>query len=337
MNYKKIYQDKFHSGAYLFYGDEKLLIENALKYLINLYIKSGTESFNLINYMGRDASSENIIAAAETYPVMSDKKIVVVKDVAEFVKNQSFNEDFYVFLDKISDFSIVLFLETEDLNKTTKFYKYFKKNNRNIEFPKLEGRDLYRFVETYFAREKKKISNADISYFIKESLYTSKNTDVKLFDLKNEILKIVSSTKNDVIRREDIDRAITENIDTNIFKFTDALMERNVNRAILELDSLYKLNEPVQKIFIMMIRQVRLLLGYGVLFEKRYTPDETMRKLGIKKYEYTKIVNGYKNFTKEFLRDFYEELLKTDEHFKTTSIDSYIEMQSLVVKYCSPK
>ena len=32
MNYKKIYRDKDHSGAYLFFGKEKYLIENAVGY-----------------------------------------------------------------------------------------------------------------------------------------------------------------------------------------------------------------------------------------------------------------------------------------------------------------
>lgn len=334
MNYKKIYQEKFHSGAYLFFGEEKLLIENAVKYLSNIYIKNGTESFNVINYNGKDVKLENIISAAETYPIMNAKKIVIIKDVAEFVKNESITDDFYKFLDKISEFSIVLFLETEDLNKTTKFYKYFKKNNRNVEFPRLDSRDLYRFVETYFTREKKKISSSDISYFIKESLYNSKNADVKLLDLRNEINKIISSTRGEVVKREDIKRSMTENIDTNIFMFLDALMLRNTDEALVQLDNLYKINEPIQKIFIMIVRQTRLMLGYKILNEKNFSADEIMNKLGIKKYEYSKIVKTSLNFKFEFLRKFYGELLRTDEIFKTTSIDSYIELQSLVVKYC---
>ena len=49
MNYKKIYKDKEHSGAYLFYGKEKYLIENAVIYLINKYVK-GTEAFNYTKF-----------------------------------------------------------------------------------------------------------------------------------------------------------------------------------------------------------------------------------------------------------------------------------------------
>ena len=45
MNYKKIYRDSDHSGAYLFFGPEKYLMENAVGYLINKYVK-GTEAFN---------------------------------------------------------------------------------------------------------------------------------------------------------------------------------------------------------------------------------------------------------------------------------------------------
>ena len=72
MNYKKIYRDSDHSGAYLFFGPEKYLMENAVGYLINKYVK-GTEAFNYTKFKGSDVKPEDLISACETYPVMNDK------------------------------------------------------------------------------------------------------------------------------------------------------------------------------------------------------------------------------------------------------------------------
>ena len=123
MNYKKIYKDENHSGAYLFFGKEKYLMENAVGYLINKYVK-GSEAFNYTKFKGGDVKPEDIISACETYPVMNDKKLVLVKDVCDFLALYELKDSFYEFLDKLSDFVILIFWDTGDIKKTTKFYKY---------------------------------------------------------------------------------------------------------------------------------------------------------------------------------------------------------------------
>ncbi len=60
-----------------------------------------------------------------------------------------------------------------------------------------------------------------------------------------------------------------------------------------------------------------------------------MNKMEVKKYEFGKIKSFEKNFTKEFLIDFYEELIRSDELFKTSSIDEKLIMEILIIKYCN--
>lgn len=48
MDYKDIYKVDLN-GAFLFYGDEKLLIENACEYIEKKFIAPGMDTFNLAN------------------------------------------------------------------------------------------------------------------------------------------------------------------------------------------------------------------------------------------------------------------------------------------------
>lgn len=335
MNYKKIYRDKDHSGAYLFFGKEKYLIENAVIYLINKYVK-GTEAFNYTKFKGSEVKPEDIISACETYPVMNDKKIVLVRDLVDFLSENDLKKSFYDFLDNLSDFVILIFWDTGNLKKTTKFYKEFHKKDRDMDFAKLSRADLNNFVKGYFIRKGKEINPSEISLFIEESGYNSKNEDVSLLDLKTEMDKISSHAKNKKISREDISSSITENIDTNIFRFLDAMMERDSEVAIIELHNLYKLAEPSLKIFTMIIRQVKNFLSYKILSEKNISQLDIMNKMEVSKFEFDKKIKiKEKNFTKEFLIDFYDELIKADELFKTSSIDEKVIMETLIVKYCN--
>lgn len=334
MNYKKIYRDKDHSGAYLLYGKEKYLIENAVGYLINKYVK-GTEAFNYTKFKGSEVKPEDIISACETYPVMNDKKLVLVRDVVDFLGENDLKDSFYDFLDDLSDFVILIFWDTGSLKKTTKFYKFFKKKDRDMDFAKLSPADLNNFIKGYFIRKGKEIGPSELALFISESGYNSKNEDVSLLDLKTEMDKIAAHARDKRILREDISSSITENIDTNIFKFLDAMMGRRSEEALKELHNLYKLGEPSLRIFTMIIRQVKNFLSYKILSSKNISQADIMNKMEVKKYEFGKIKSFEKNFTKEFLIDFYEELIKSDELFKTSSIDEKLIMESLIIKYCN--
>ena len=334
MNYKKIYKDETHSGAYLFFGKEKYLMENAVGYLLNKYVK-GSEAFNYTKFKGSEVKPQDIISACETYPVMNDKKVVLVRDVCDFLANYELKDSFYEFLDKLSDFVILIFWDTGDLKKTTKFYKYFKKNNRDIDFGKLSPVDANRFVKSYFLRKGKKINDREAALFIKESGYTSKNEDLVLLDLISEMDKIAAAAKSNHISESDIRSLITENIDTNIFAFLDAMMQRNSERALVEFHNLVKLGEEYPVIFYMIIRQVKNLLSYKILSEKNISQAEMMNKMGVSKFEFERKLRVYeRNFSKKFLTEFYDELIKADEFFKTSSVDEIIIFETLIIKYC---
>ena len=334
MNYKKIYKDETHSGAYLFFGKEKYLMENAVGYLLNKYVK-GSEAFNYTKFKGSEVKPQDIISACETYPVMNDKKLVLVKDVCDFLALYELKDSFYEFLDKLSDFVILIFWDTGDIKKTTKFYKYFKNNKRDIEFAKLGPVDANRFVKSYFLRKGKKINDREAALFIKESGYTSKNEDLVLLDLISEMDKIAAAAKSNHISESDIRSLITENIDTNIFAFLDAMMQRNSERALVEFHNLVKLGEEYPVIFYMIIRQVKNLLSYKILSEKNISQAEMMNKMGLSKFEFERKIRVYeRNFSKKFLTEFYDELIKADEFFKTSSVDEIIIFETLIIKYC---
>lgn len=335
MNYKQIYRDKTHSGAYLFFGKEKYLIENAISYLINKYVK-GTEAFNYTKFKGSDVKPEDIISACETYPVMNEKKIVLLRDVCDFLNENELKDSFYDFLNKLSDFVILIFWDTQSIKKTTKFYKYFHKKNRDMEFDKLGSAGLRNFIKGYFIRKGKSIKDSEVAIFIQESGYNSKNEDVRLLDLNSEMDKIAAVAKDNIIKESDIRSIISDNIDTNIFKFLDALLSKNTEIAIKELHNLYKLGEPLPLIFHMIIRQVKNLLSYKILSEKNLSRNDIMNKMDVKKFEFEKKILTYEgNFSKKFLLEFHDELIKADELLKTSSVDEIVVLETIIIKYCN--
>ena len=96
-----------------------------------IYLKGKIKNFkdfNIMNLQGKNLDLGYLVSACETLPVMNDKKLIIVSDVAEFVKNIDFKKDLEDHFDNFSNDTLLIFLDDEmGVNKNTSFYKYFKK------------------------------------------------------------------------------------------------------------------------------------------------------------------------------------------------------------------
>ncbi|MDY2987784.1 MAG: DNA polymerase III subunit delta [Peptoniphilus sp.] len=329
MIYQELYNTEIN-GAYLFYGSEQLMMDRIVNEIIESQTSENFRNFNLQYVDGKNLEVSSLISAVETLPVFDSKKIVIVKNFNDFIKN--IQDEIIEVLKNMSEYSILIFLDYEDeVLKTTKFYKYFSKLKRNVEFPKLRENEFRKFLSEYIFERGFKISPADVSYLAQKSGYSSKNLNVVLYDVKNEVDKILATAKNEVNRKM-IDEVYISNIDTNIFNFLDAMMTKNISAILLELNNLYQVGEPIQKIFYMVARQFRLLLSYKNLKEQGYQDMKIMEQLKIKQYEFSKLKVASNKFEKDKLKEIYTSLLEYDHTIKTRTVDERALFESLLVK-----
>jgi DNA polymerase III subunit delta len=70
--------------VYLLCGEEEFLIENALKQMLDTLLEPNTRDFNLDLFDGVTVSVRDILTAVEVYPVMSEWRVVVVREPTFF-------------------------------------------------------------------------------------------------------------------------------------------------------------------------------------------------------------------------------------------------------------
>ncbi len=334
--FKKIKQDNI-SSSYLFIGDEEYMMNLALDGLKKRFVDESFETLNFTRLEGKDNLLDDLINACETLPFMSNRKIVLLKDPAGFLLNINDNQvdRFYNYLDSLGDYLVLILLDnTSSIKKNSKLYRYFKKKDQVVEFTKLLNNDLIKMINSILDRNGKKMSNANINYFINNSSYRSRNLDLNLFDIENELLKIISFSKSQEISRDDIDKSLIKSIDTNIFELLHAINRHDAEAAISIFNDMYLANEPVQRIFYMITRQIRLLLGYKLYKVKEYYDSHIQKKLDLKDYEFKKIRSQSFNFEIDQLERIMEYLLDMDLRLKTISNQDKLEMEILLVKLC---
>lgn len=82
----------------------------------------------------------------------------------------------------------------------------------------------------------------------------------------------------------------------------------------------------------MMIRQMRLILGYVIYKTKGYDNKSIQEKLGIKQYEFGKIRNQASVFKLEELEKIMQRLLEIDKLLKTSMTDGKLLIETFLVE-----
>lgn len=333
--------------VYLFFGEEEYLIDYFVESIKNTFIPREVESLNFVTLDGEKVDLEDIYNACETLPFMSEKRIVVVKNLNIFSR-QSRNAKAEKKLDKkdrkkleeyitnLSEDICLIFVEKgKKADRSRKIVKEIKSIGGLIEFNKLKGYDLDNWIEKAFKEEDKKISKANIKYLIQASSYFDRNNNKTLYDLRNEIVKLSNYLgKRREVKKEDIDNIVAKSLERNIFKLLNNISAKNVNNSLKIFNEMYLLNEPIQLVLHMIIRQLRLMLMYKVLRDKGYYENSISKKMKVKSYEFNKVKNYSRNFSIIQLEKALKYCLKVDKYLKTSSMNEKLLMEMLLINLC---
>lgn len=338
MNYKdfkKVLSSKDLGGAYLFFGDEALAMERTIDYIKKTFIAGPFQDLNFTYIHGSTLDSKNFYAYIETIPFMSDKRMVVLDELGPMLGKLDLDQGFFQTLENLSKDTIVIFFDSDqDLKKTTKFYKFFKKLNRQVEFSKFDSFELRNFIKRELKEKGKVIKDGDLSYFIMLTGYENKKLDVNLYDLLTEIDKLVSYSQDNIISRAEIDKIVEKSKDSNIFNLLDALAEKNSKLALDYLHDLYDKNEDMIGILYMIQRRYSHLYQYSSLMKMKKADSFVRDLLGISDFEYKVVARSVRNFSPCDLKDYMKMILETDKRVKSTSNSPLLLMEYLLVSLC---
>ncbi len=323
---------------YFFSGEEIYLMDKALEELIKSVLTEDLQSINLSYLDGKISDLDSLKLSCETLPFLSPKRITVLNNpdfMEDLVKNQ---DEAIAYLKTLGEHQALIIIDRKSsIKKSTKLYKYIKGKNCNVNFEKLKGIELNNWIVEKFKLNGKIIANSNISYFLRASSYLSRNIDSTLYDLENEIKKLSAYSERKEITNEDMDKALVKNIDRNIFDLLEAVSKKDSDKTISIFNEIYAMNEPIQKIIFMIARQFRLLNAIKLYAIVGYTSNEIQLKLGLKPYEFSKLIKQVGSFSQKTLNQVLEDILETDKNMKTRSCDQKLEMELLLVKLADKK
>jgi len=321
-------------NLYLFYGPEEYLKKYYLEAIERILLKEDLKVLNRVVIDGK-ADINGIMDNCEAMPVFSEKKVVIVKNSGFFkpgskdgkeAKKKPAGDDFITCLQNIPGHTCLVFYESE-IDKRLKAVDVIKNSGLVVEFAYQKPAELVKWVIKVFRSFNKEIDTMTASMLVD-------NSELDMNEILNEVNKITSFVGEKVqVEASDIEKACSKSIKSRIFDLTDAIAEKNSQRALKVLNEMIILKEPLPRILFMITRQFRHILEMKLLSSEGLSMNEAASRMGIAPYAAGKVLKQSKSFTVDELKRAIEECLHMDEAVKTGKISDRIAAELLITEF----
>ena len=315
--------------CYLFYGQEGYLLDHYTRTLRKTVLGAEDDPFNFRRLEGKNLDLQTLREAVDAYPAFAERTLVEVRDYDLFGAREETLEGLKELLRDIPEHCCLLFLydnlEFKPDKRKKKLWELLRERVTMVEFPLQGQNELLRWVQKHFEARGKEIGREEAAYLLFLCGSGMEN-------LVNEIGKIAVYAPEKTVRREDIDAVAVPVVEAQTFKLTDALSERDYDRAAELLFKLFQLNTEPIAVNAMIGSQLRRL--YAALLVKRAGGNAgTLMELLGSSSDY--LPKQYLRICGSFSESWYRRMIRlsaeTDLRMKSTSAAPEDLLRSLFV------
>ena len=333
---KNLSEDKF-SKIYLLMGEETFFIKKICQFFENNFIEDQNKSFNQEIFYGRDISIENIISSCKSFPMMSDKKLVIIKEAQELDifkrNNDKKNELLINYLSNVNPSTTLIFcLNNKTLDKRGKLFKSFNESSIILDSSskdnKIYDNQLPKWIESEVNKKKYSISNDAL-------LILTENIGNDLEKIDNALNKIYSNIESKNISKDDILNLVGINREFNLFEFQDSLIDRNSLKCgkIMNYFTSNEKKFPIQQLIIYMYGFYSKLLV--VKSKNLSNPDTISSEISVHPYVARSYARAIQNYTLNelfMIISFIKELDLVSKGLKQLKADNKALMGQIIYK-----
>ena len=320
--------------CYLFEGEEEFTKKSALKALRE---KVAVGDFAAMNDTRlTDPAPDELIAAAETLPFMSDKRFVEVRDSAmlQTGKAKDYDEDSAVkrldaYLDQLPDTAVIVFYCHGKADGRKKLYQALKKKARIVAFDPLDDRELAQWIAATLKKNGKRISLAAC-----QRLWFSAGRDLTL--LYNEIGKLSAFTEGrQEVTQEDVDAICVQSTEYKVYDMADTLLSGQGAKALRMLEALLRDGEERLMLLSLLGRQCRQLRYARALTASGAQQGEVASRLGVPPFVARKLLDTARGYTGKQLAQMCQMCLENEYLVKSGQLSDVGSLEKVMLQILS--
>jgi DNA polymerase-3 subunit delta len=327
--------------VYFLFGPEEYLIEEEIQKLLNQTLSQKERGFNLHLFNGEEHSIQEIVQTAQTLPMFSQYRFVLIRDADHLDEEQV--EALMAYIKKPSP-NTCLVLDGQTIGPWKKHRKEIEKVGKVTEYTRLKGRALVSWMKNRMSEKGKTLSEEAVDYLVEV-------VGDHLYDLDNALEKVFLSVgEKQRIELSDVEEITSDVKISTVFDLTDAIGHRNLEKALgilgkaMESGTIsFKKEEespkkdPVPLLLNMMSKQYWSMLVIKQMSSSHRDVGDIAKELGTSPWIIKKLIDQGKNFSEASLMEGIQKCHQTDLAVKRSRGPKDLLMEKLVIDLCRPQ
>lgn len=305
------------------------LIASESNQLINEELKKNNKDYDNVLFIDYNNSSiDEVLAEASYYSMFNDKKMVIVKN-ANFFASDKISEDnsnkLLNYFKEPNELTTLVFTTNGKVDMRKKITKEIKTNYNFIVIDNLKPRDLSLKVKSIFNEDGYIIDDESINYIISNN---ANNYDL----VYNELNKImIYYQKPCKVKYDDIVNIVARSLDTNNFKFVDAIVAKNISEAFKLYEDIKLMKIEPLSLIGLLAREYRLMLFVKILKQAHYSNYEICDELKLQDWQLEKFIRNSMKYKIDELENRMIDLANLDLNIKSGHIDKWVGLAKFIV------
>ena len=317
---------------YIFHGEETYLRDHYLARLKEQLLSGGMGEFNFHAVSAGEMSPRRLEEALDCLPMMAQRTLVQVTDFDLFKAGEKDREGYVALLSDLPDYVCLVFVY--DLipykgDARTKLAAAIQAHGTVVNFARQETGELVKWVRRRFRSLDKQISAG-----LAEELIALCGD--LMTNLIGEIEKVAAYAKGEEITRADVEAVATPQLDTVVFRMTDAIGARNFDRAAQVLGELYQMQEHPIKIMGALGRQLRQLYSARLALDRGKGASYVAELWGLRPFQAEKLLGAARRSSLDWCRRAVVRCGQTDVAMKSTGQDPQELLTALLLELAAP-
>lgn len=324
--------DEIKAGAvrnvYCFYGPEAYIRRSAVETLRGKVLMPGLEAMN--ETVLSSPTAQQIIESCETLPMMSDYRLIIVRDCALTAAGKARDEAqesaaLCDYLPRVPQTTCLLFDLGDGVDKRKKLSQALMKLPGAVSFDALSDAQLTRWMGQTLRPLGKRMDRAAC-----EALAFTSGRDLTLLHGELQKLAAYAGERAD-ITAQDVERVATHTAECTVFEMVDAITEGRAQQAFTLLGVLLQSGEQRIGILALITRQYRQMMHLSALMRERVPQAQQAKLLGVPSFALTRLTRQVGRRSYDALRANVEACVQADYDIKRGALREEAALDRLML------
>jgi len=312
--------------VYLLCGDSEFLVSEATSYLEKKFQSDASAGLNVAKLDAEESKVFHVIDLARTPPLFGKRRLVIVKNVDKWPKNEQ--ESLLPYL-KNPPLSTCLVLVGGKKARVKTFAALLDQKRSVVELNSPRTNQLVNWL-----KQQCRVIGKTLSIPAAMQLQERVGTNLRELDtcLKQLSLFVENKPTIDV---DDVRKLLDDTRGRSIFELTESLGNRAIVPALKALRNLFMSGQVPLVVLHMIGRQFRLLWQVKSATKKGKTVSDLAGKMALPEWIVKKYMAQARKFTLTELETVHELVRQTDVNIKTSVVSPEFYIEILVINICS--